>query len=81
MKVLLTSTSCGCCKGYAEKVKSMDDEINIVNASSMLGKELMKQYNVKGLPFLIYNEKTFTGNYNVDHLKSIIFNKKDFYGD
>lgn len=69
LRALLTSVKCGCCKGYTDTVKSVLGEINIVDASSAVGKDLIKRYNIRGLPALIYDDEILEGKMNELFLK------------
>lgn len=75
--VLLTSTDCGCCKNYTETVKNILPDIAVIHASSALGKKLMFEYHIIGLPTIIYENHVYTGNYRKSVLETIIKKKQD----
>lgn len=72
---LITSPTCSCCLDYADRLREAGIDFDIVDASSLLGKILILDKDIKGLPALVICDdkegfKVYTGNYaNIEFIK------------
>lgn len=70
--LLISSPSCSCCIGYYEQLKGVFKKVRLIDASSMYGRVLISEFDIKGLPATIYNGKSISGNINPETLKKLL---------
>lgn len=70
--VLISSKNCSCCLGYYDELKKEFEKVSLIDASTMAGQVLIKENNIKGLPTVIYNGKSISGNINPGLLKKLL---------